>query len=542
MDMGLAIGLILVAAILFGAVGFFVARMIEQAKSANLAEKVAELTKRQQEMEADAVKKTEAVAATNLENVRIQAEVDRLTGTVGERDATIAELKSQASDLMAEVESFRDECNRLDHKRVELESQVESVRQLLQERESNHQARLQDLLHAKQEMEDRFKTLSTEVLSSSQETLVKSAKDLLEQLKQSAELDQEQREVKVSGLIKPIQDQLKSLEELNRAMDDKRNQEVGTLGEQIRNLMDFTTNNIKETSLLRKALDNPGQSGSWGEMMLDTVLKNSGLQEGINYTRQTTVESGDQRGRPDVTIKMPGDKVIFIDSKAPMSYVQMFADASMDEDPAARERAFLVFATKLEEHVKALSKRKYSDLDASLDITVLFLPNEAAYRMAMELKPGLYEDAFQQKIVIATPSTLFALLRAIHYGWRQESLAKEAIEIRRRGSEIYRALSTLAEHFNRMGRSLDQACDAYNKFGASLESRTLPSARRLKELGVHDGDDIGDVKTVEGPTHTLTKIQPAGELPAPRARKPKASDPQLALVDDFEEVELEPVD
>jgi DNA recombination protein RmuC len=236
-------------------------------------------------------------------------------------------------------------------------------------------------------------------------------------------------------------------------------------------------------------------------MVLERVVEMAGLQEHYTFDQQSTSRDEDGGQRPDMIVNLPGGRTLIIDSKAPM---RAYMDGLECADEEMRGTYFRGHAGKLYDHAKELKKRDYSRRQDAPDFTVMFVPSESAFRTALENRPSLIEECMECNVVIATPTTLLALLRAVHYGWRQERLATMADEIRKDAGRLFESLSTLTDHYNKLGKALKSAGDAYNSFGGSLESRVLPAARRFKDNGVSSNKDIAAVEIIDVNPRALT--------------------------------------
>lgn len=381
------------------------------------------------------------------------------------------------------------------------------LQRTLEERERNFEERKEDLLAARDELSNAFKALSGDVLKTSTAQFLQQADEVLKRYKENAEGDLKTRQEAIDGLLKPMKDTLNKLEEGNQAMERRRSHAYGELMEQVKALNDQQAKLHTETGRLVKALQDPGSAGSWGEMVLERVLEMSGLEEGVNFTTQQTTDDDDQRQRPDVFVHLPGARLIVIDSKAPM---RNYLDALSATD-SEKEALLRAHGTKLFEHSKELRRRDYSKHASAPDFTVMFIGSEAAFRAAMEARPNLTEDVLANNVVIATPSTLLALLRAVAYGWRQEKLAETAREVQEDGRRLYETVCKLMEHYGRLGKALGQAGKAYNEFGGSLELRVLPAARRFKDAGVHSSADLESFEPTELSPRALSAAEFSSE-------------------------------
>lgn len=361
--------------------------------------------------------------------------------------------------------------------------------------------------------EDRFRALSAEVMKSSNEQFLTLAKQALGTYQTDARNELEKRERAVAQLVAPITEQLGKVDSRLERLDRDRAAGASALQQQLRTMVESQDRLRGETGALVAALRKPQARGRWGEMQLRNVVEMAGMVAYCDFAEQVTVRDDDDRAlRPDLIVNLPGGKKVVVDAKAPL---QAFLDAYDATEEADRERHMADHARMLREHIRKLSARGYwAQFPEAPDFVVLFLPGEHFHNAALEIDPSLIQQGVEQQVLIATPTTLIALLRAVHYGWQQERVAENAREISDLGRELHSRLGSVAGHVQKLGRQLGSAVDAYNAAVGSLETRVLVSARRFTDHGV-----VGEDKQI-------APLEPIDRVP----RAPQA--PELAPVED----------
>lgn len=306
----------------------------------------------------------------------------------------------------------------------------------------------------------------------------------------------------------PVQDALARMDGKLAEIERERERARGALDEQLRTLG-------AETRALAAALRQPQARGRWGELQLRRVVELAGMTAHCDFVEQTSVASGEGLLRPDLVVRLPGGKQVVVDAKAPLN---AFLDAYEASDETARTAALATHARLLRDHVRRLSAKAYWDqLDTSPEFVLLFLPGEHFYSAALEADPSLIEEGARQSVLIATPTTLIALLRAVAYGWQQERVAEDARAVAELGRDLHRRLEVFGEHLERVGRGLRTAVGAYNGAVGSFEARVLPGARKLAEHGVVSAErELAGPEPIDVTTRQLASgTQEPGHEPAP---------------------------
>jgi DNA recombination protein RmuC len=340
-------------------------------------------------------------------------------------------------------------------------------------------------------------------------TLKALASDALDHLHEKTAQDLEQRRQAVEHLVTPIKESLTKVDGKLHELEVARTRAYSELATQVRTLADTQKELRSETGNLVSALrDRPNVRGRWGEIQLRRVVEMAGMLEHCDFETQAHVATDDGRLRPDLVVKLPGGKTVVVDAKcAGQAYLESLGCT----DDAERQARLRDHARQVRDHVTKLSAKGYwSQFADTPEFVVMFMPGETFLSAALEQDPSLIEDGVNQQVIIATPTTLIALLRAVAYGWRQETMAESAKAISELGRELYTRLGTLTEHFAKVGRGLETAVRSYNEAVGSLETRVLPSARKFKEHGISPAAELAPLNVVERGVRPVT----APELPA----------------------------
>ncbi len=363
----------------------------------------------------------------------------------------------------------------------ELERELIRVRSDLEHERSRAQERLATLGEAQERLSASFKALSADALRASMSQLAELTRAQLQTAHTQAASDEERRRHAVEQLVAPLREQLGRVDGQLQALDQERRESRGRLEEQLKTLTEAGEKLRTETGALVTALRKPNTRGQWGQMQLRNVVELAGMVKHCDFSEQSSFSGEETTLRPDLIVRLPGGKQVVVDAKAPLQGV---LDAYEARDEDERVGHLRDHARLLRKHVKALADKAYwAGLECAPDFVVLFLPGEHLYGAALEVDPALIEDAMARRVLIATPTTLLAMLRAVAYGWQQERVAESAQAISELGRELHGRLVKLSGLLSSLGKKLGGAVAAYNETVGSYEARVLPGARRFADHG-----------------------------------------------------------
>jgi DNA recombination protein RmuC len=369
---------------------------------------------------------------------------------------------------------------------VELDRELARATVGLEHERARGEERVAALTEAREQLAASFKALSAEALQASVSQLAEMSRAQLKAVTAEAKGDLEQRKQAVEHLVAPLRDQLGRVDAQLVALDRERRESRGRLEAQLRTLTETGEKLRSETGALVTALRKPNARGQWGQMQLRKVVELAGMVRHCDFCEQATYAGEEAALRPDLVVNLPGGKHVVVDAKAPLQGV---LDAYEAPDEETRERHLRDHARLLRKHVKQLSDKGYwAGLETAPDFVVLFLPGEHLYGAALDADPTLIEDAMARRVLIATPTTLVAILRAVAYGWQQERVAESAQQISDLGRELHGRLVKLSTLIATLGKRLNSTVAAYNETVGSYESRVIPSARRFADHGAVSED------------------------------------------------------
>jgi len=358
-----------------------------------------------------------------------------------------------------------------------------------------HEEKIRTLKQAQDDLSRTFEALSARALAHNNQEFLRLARENLEKLQQQAGAELEKKEKAIEHLVQPIRAALEKTEQQIRNIEKERKEAYGALTQHLQTMAQTQANLQAQTQNLVQALRRPEVRGQWGELTLKRLAELAGMVEHCDFFEQETVQTEEGRQRPDMIVRLPDSREIVVDVKTPLDAYLSAIEASDDTE---REAQLVRHARNVRQRVNELASKAYwSQFPDAPDFVVLFIPGDQFLAAALDQDHDLLEEALRQQVILATPTSFVALLRAVAFGWRQEQLAQNAEKIREVGEELYRRLLTFTGHLEKLGRSLDTSVKHYNKAVGSFDSRVLPGAQKFTEMGIEAAKKLEGLEQVE---------------------------------------------
>jgi DNA recombination protein RmuC len=423
-------------------------------------------------------------SATLTENLRNRvAEIDRLNAELTRSHAKTDETQALISDL---------------------EKKVTGLETLLKTEREGAEHLKTFLIDSKSLLSDSFKALSMNALNENSHSFMALASTSFSKYMEAAKSDLSLKSMEVKEIVKPVREALDRYDRHVQILELEREKAYGALTQQMTALSEDQKNLQKETGKLVKALQVPHTRGRWGEITLKRVAELAGMAEKCDFYQQESAQSETGVMRPDMIVRLPGNRNIIVDAKVPLS---AYLDAVEAETDDLRKNLLETHARHVESHIQKLSQKSYyTQFKPTPEFVVLFIPGENFFSAALDKNPNLIEEGVQKGIVIATPTTLIALLKAVSYGWRQEAATENAQAISDLGHELYERLFLLSTHVNKVGGDIEKAMNSYNQMIGSIEKRVFVSARKFEQLGVRLKKE-GKIEIADPLIHKARKLE-----------------------------------
>ena len=403
-------------------------------------------------------------------------------------EGTAGELKKQNDALQQDLRSAQ--------KRIEDEQKLRAAADKDAEAQRSNVAEQRRLLDdAEKRFKEAFQSLAGEALLASSSQFIELAKARFGSLQKEAEGDLEQRKIAIQAMVDPLETALKELRAEVTRVESARQEAYGSLRSEVQLLATTNKELRQETGSLVSSLKQPQVKGKWGELTLRRAVELAGMSPHCDFLEQQSVDTEEGRLRPDLIVHLPSATQIVIDAKVPLHAFLAAVSARSDSEYC---EAMIQHASLVRDHINRLSLKEYwKQFEPTPEFVVLFVPGESFFSAALEQDRTLIEDAIDKRVILASPTTLIALLRAIAYGWKQQLVTENAERIKDLGMELYDRVVKFAEHLSEIAKGLERANKAYNNAVASFDSRLIPSARKFKEMGAGSGAEVPEIEPVE---------------------------------------------
>ena len=441
-----------------------------------------------------------ALAGYMIASTRFRNLSQKLREDAAAQNALLTEARQGLDRMSGESRLLRNQLDETISRNAAAEARLAVVEKTDRERQIL-------LEESRKNLTEAFQALSLEALQQNSRSFLELAQQNLAGFQGQAKGDLDLRQARIDELVKPLGESLAKVERTLQDLEGERKSAYSSLNEMVRSLVENHIPRLHtETMGLVRALRQPVVRGRWGEIQLRRVVEMAGMLDHCDFFEQQTSAHSEDRLRPDLVVRLPGNKQVVVDAKVPLSAYLEAAETDSDE---ARTQKFADHARQVRQHIAQLGRKSYwEQFQLAPEFVILFLPGEVFYSSALQADPELIEYGVSERVIPATPTTLIALLRAVSYGWQQETIAKNAQAINKLGRDLYKRLSDLTEHWIKVGRSLGTAVDTYNKATGSLEHRVLVTARQLKDLRSGSEEEIPSPDAIDSRPRSL--LSPAG--------------------------------
>ncbi|MCH9611825.1 MAG: hypothetical protein S4CHLAM102_02990 [Chlamydiia bacterium] len=398
----------------------------------------------------------------------------------------VDDLVKERDALLAKSEGLTDEVRETEKKLIQSEARLESELRGFEEK-------LKIIQKAEVELKESFKALSSEALEKNNKQFMDLANANFEKLHEKSKVELEKKEQAVEKMIKPMGEALDKLDKGMNHLEKERREDSVVMKEQIKAMIESEKELVSQTTNLVNSLNKSDVRGMWGEVQLKRVVELSGMLSYCDFSLQESKDTEGGKLRPDMIVHLPGERNVIVDSKVPLS---AFLEANQTKDPERQADRLKAHARHLKTHIQQLGKKAYQNhFDNTPEFVVLFLPAEVFFSAALEVDPSIIEMGAANNVVIATPTTLIGLLRAIAFGWKQDILSQSARQISELGHDLYKRLYDMSKHWAGLGKHLSSSVESFNKAMGSYEKRVLVTARKFKEHGC--GQDEIELQTID---------------------------------------------
>jgi DNA recombination protein RmuC len=417
-----------------------------------------------------------------------------------ERDSALLEqsleyLQSKNMELVGAVKNGEERSSALERENGILRETIARLQTEIDNEKRSYAEKLKILEASKASLIESFRSLSLEALQANSKSFLQLAKEGYEKESEKAQSALKLREAHIDSIIKPVHQTLERFDKKISEIEKSRIEAYSSLNAQITTLKESNRELLSETGNLVKALRSPNTRGRWGEVQLKKVVEMAGMLNHCDFIEQGSTDGDEGRLRPDMIVKLPNKKNIIIDSKTPLL---AYLDWVESDDPSIKEQKLKEHAMQVRKHITQLASKSYwRQFENTPEFVVMFIPGENFYSAALEADPTLLEYGVNEQVILATPTTLISMLKAVAYGWSGEQITQNALKISELGQELHERLRVFVEHFLDIKKGLERAVDSYNSASSSLERRVLVSARKFKELDGKKSKEIGEIEPID---------------------------------------------